>query len=370
MNGMNPSRLTTRHVKQRHHRLRHRSCASAGSAVILCRCQPPPAFRPPPPTPPSCWSTSARRRRRRRARCADTCAEFLHDHRVVELTALAVVPAAALRDPAAALAGGGARNTRASGCPARRRLAAGGAHARRLAQAVQRELPQLRVVDAMRYGEPALAGVLDRLRAQGVRRVLVLPLYPQYSTTTTASVGDVLRESHRPADADGRRTTTSMPAGSTRSPARSATHGHAQAAASTCCSPSTACRSVSSMPAIRMPRQCEASARAIAQRLGLDDGAWTLSYQSRFGREQWLEPSTAATLRALARTRRAPGRRGLPGLRRGLPGDAGGNRDDELAEDFARAGGDAALHPLPQRHAGPCARRWRRSRSASWQDWR
>ena len=65
-------------------------------------------------------------------------------------------------------------------------------HTRRLAQAVQRELPQYRVFDAMRYGQPSLANLIDQLRAQGVRRVLALPLYPQYSTSTTASVDDVL----------------------------------------------------------------------------------------------------------------------------------------------------------------------------------
>jgi ferrochelatase len=48
------------------------------------------------------------------------------------------------------------------------------------------------------------------------------------------------------------------------------------------------------------PRQCEAGARAIAAALGLREESWTLSYQSRFGREKWLEPATAATLTALA----------------------------------------------------------------------
>jgi ferrochelatase len=48
------------------------------------------------------------------------------------------------------------------------------------------------------------------------------------------------------------------------------------------------------------PRQCEAGARAIAAALGLREESWTLSYQSRFGREKWLEPATAATLKALA----------------------------------------------------------------------
>ena len=58
---------------------------------------------------------------------------------------------------------------------------------RRLAEAVQPLLPGVRVVHAMRYGAPSLATTLEALRAQGIARMLVLPLYPQYSTTTTAS---------------------------------------------------------------------------------------------------------------------------------------------------------------------------------------
>ena len=53
-------------------------------------------------------------------------------------------------------------------------------YTRQLAQAVQRECPQWRVVHAMRYGAPAFAQTLQRLRDEGVRRVIVLPLYPQY----------------------------------------------------------------------------------------------------------------------------------------------------------------------------------------------
>ncbi|KAG1253799.1 hypothetical protein G6F68_011160 [Rhizopus microsporus] len=55
-------------------------------------------------------------------------------------------------------------------------------HTRQLAQAMQALLPTLRVRHAMRYGEPALAGELDRLAAEGARRIVVLPLYPHAAT--------------------------------------------------------------------------------------------------------------------------------------------------------------------------------------------
>src|SRR6185503_17329021 len=63
-------------------------------------------------------------------------------------------------------------------------------YTRDLAAALQQRLPQAHVASAMRYGEPAIAQAIARLRAAGATRVLVLPLYPQYSTTTTASVAD------------------------------------------------------------------------------------------------------------------------------------------------------------------------------------
>src|SRR3546814_7457468 len=54
---------------------------------------------------------------------------------------------------------------------------------------------------AMRYGGPGIAAAIDELRSRGCARVLVLPLYPQYSTTTTASVADVLEAIGRDAEA-------------------------------------------------------------------------------------------------------------------------------------------------------------------------
>src|SRR5690606_19485873 len=61
-------------------------------------------------------------------------------------------------------------------------------------QALQRWYDQrnraVTVKFAMRYGSPSLASVLEAFRSEGVTRILVLPLYPQYSGTTTATVFD------------------------------------------------------------------------------------------------------------------------------------------------------------------------------------
>ncbi|HVR82043.1 MAG TPA: ferrochelatase [Luteimonas sp.] len=172
-------------------------------------------------------------------------------------------------------------------------------HTRRLAGAVQQRLPQLHVIHAMRYGEPALVRTLVQLRQAGTRKLLVLPLYPQYSTTTTASVGDVLARSagletrmledyhvdagwiaavavsiraHWQANGRGEHLLLSF-------------HGIPQ-------------RLVDGGDPYA--RQCAVSAAAIAAALDLADGQWSLSYQSRFGRERWLQPSTADALDALA----------------------------------------------------------------------
>lgn len=174
-------------------------------------------------------------------------------------------------------------------------------HTRALAQAVQLRLPDWRVEPAMRYGAPALGDVLQRLRAEGVRRVRVLPLYPQYSTTTTASVMDavaahgaglqveVLHDYH--ADAGW----VAALAASIR--AHWQLHGRGE----------RLLLSFHGIPQRLVDRgdpyaaQCEGSARAIAEALGIARDEIVLTFQSRFGRERWLQPYTLPTLQEFAR---------------------------------------------------------------------
>jgi ferrochelatase len=172
-------------------------------------------------------------------------------------------------------------------------------HTRELAAAVQSRLPRWQVTHAMRYGEPAMAAALTQLRESGARRVLVLPLYPQYSTTTTASVADVLARDHGLA--------TRMiedyhvdPGWIAAIAASIRAHWQANGRGE------HLLLSFHGIPQRLVDggdpyaRQCAASATAIATALDLADADWTLSYQSRFGREPWLQPATADTLDALA----------------------------------------------------------------------
>jgi ferrochelatase len=171
-------------------------------------------------------------------------------------------------------------------------------YTRELAAALQQRMPQARVASAMRYGEPDIASTLARLHAAGASRVLVLPLYPQYSATTTASVADALSRCEAlptrmvddyHLDPDW----IAVVAASIR--AHWQQHGRG----------AHLVLSFHGLPQRLVDggdpyaAQCAASAGAIATALGLQAGQWTLAYQSRFGRERWLQPSTQDTLDAL-----------------------------------------------------------------------
>ena len=174
-------------------------------------------------------------------------------------------------------------------------------HTAALADAVRTRLPGWRVEHAMRYGTPSLAAALQRLRDDGVREVRVLPLYPQYSTTTSETVADViaaqrgdlrvsmLRDYHRDAG------WAAAVADSIRAPW--ARHGRGE----------RLLLSFHGLPQRVVDagdpyaRQCEASTQAIAAALGIARGDILLAYQSRFGKGKWLQPDVVATVQQLAR---------------------------------------------------------------------
>jgi ferrochelatase len=179
-------------------------------------------------------------------------------------------------------------------------------YTRSLATALQHALPDVLVRPAMRYGEPAIAATLRELQAAGATRLLVLPLYPQYSASTSASVLDAvgaeLAQWRRVPElrfvADYHDDDGWLDALEARVRAHWDLHGRA----------AHLLLSYHGLPqrferaGDPYPRQCEAGARLLATRLGLADADWTLTYQSRFGREPWLEPATDRTLATLAQS--------------------------------------------------------------------
>ena len=182
-------------------------------------------------------------------------------------------------------------------------------HTAALAAAVQARMPGVRVAHAMRYGSPAFGAVLESLRRQGATRVLVLPLYPQYSTTTTASVGDVVEAARVAADPAGAPAATiGMVAdyhldprwvGAVATSIRECWQAHGRGERLLLSFHGIPQRLVDAGDPYEA--QCRASAAAIARALGLGDDDWLLAFQSRFGRERWLQPYTSDTLQALAK---------------------------------------------------------------------
>ena len=153
---------------------------------------------------------------------------------------------------------------------------------------------------AMRYGEPSIDAVLARLKQQHCERTLVLPLYPQYAASTTATTLDKVSEYMRrvrnipelrtvkhfhdhpayiAALAEGVRT-------------HWAQHGK----------PDRLLMSFHGLPRFSIDRgdpyhcECQKTARLLAEALALAPDAYQISFQSRFGRAEWLKPYTAATL--------------------------------------------------------------------------
>jgi len=179
-------------------------------------------------------------------------------------------------------------------------------HTKRQAEALQARLgEQVKVVPAMRYGNPSIAAGLLELREAGCERILVFPLYPQYSATTTASTFDAVTEELR----RWRRVPELRFIGQYHSEA-----GYIAALAASIReyqqengTPEKLILSFHGIPqryaeaGDPYPRQCEHTARLLAEALGLEEDRWQLTYQSRMGREPWLQPYTSATLEALAR---------------------------------------------------------------------
>lgn len=161
-----------------------------------------------------------------------------------------------------------------------------------------------KVALGMRYGAPAMAEALRTLRGAGCRRLIVLPLYPQYAGATTASTFDALAAEFKnwpwlPATrfiADYHQAPAYIAALAASVTDYWRAHG----------TPDKLVLSFHGLPARSVEEgdpyyhQCLATAGSLAARLGLPEERWVVTFQSRFGREKWLQPYTDATLKSLA----------------------------------------------------------------------
>jgi len=207
----------------------------------------------------------------------------------------------------------------------------------------------MRVALGMRYGNPSIAAALEQLRQANARRILILPLYPQYSAAATGSsfdaVTDVLKRWRWLPDV------------------RFISHYHDQPAYiralaeqiknywSKQGTPDKLLFSFHGIPKRFFlagdPYHCEChkTARLVAAQLDLKEEKWQVVFQSRFGREEWLKPYTDHTLTAL-------GKAGLKRVDIICPGFAADcletleEINQENRQIFLQAGGQA-FHYIP-----------------------
>lgn len=161
---------------------------------------------------------------------------------------------------------------------------------------------------AMRYGAPSIAEGLTELRNAACDRILVVPLYPQYAASTTATAYDeiarvMLEQRNLPA----LRTVRSFHRhpGYIAALADSVRRHWAQNGRG-----DTLLMSFHGLPRYTLEKgdpyfcECHVTGRLLAEALELEDDAWRLSFQSRFGRTEWLRPYTVEVLADLAKAGR------------------------------------------------------------------
>jgi ferrochelatase len=201
------------------------------------------------------------------------------------------------------------------------------------------------IVDwAMRYGLPSIAARIEALIAQGCDQLLVVPLYPQYAAATTATVSDeVFRALSR---------LRAQPALRIARPyyddpvyIDALANSLTQALTALPAPPDVILASFHGIPkdyadkGDPYPLQCMETVRLLRQRLGLSEDRLKLTFQSRFGRAEWLTPYTDKTVESLARG----GVKRLAVITPGFAADCLETLEEigiENAEIFRRAGGE------------------------------
>ena len=217
-----------------------------------------------------------------------------------------------------------------------------------------------RVVLGMRYGEPSIEHAVQSLEREGIERILVFPMFPQFSCATTGSIYDAVNRA-----ALGRRCPwffarkRQMPALRFVPPyadhpayINALKQSVAEAVARLSWTPDRYLITFHGIPQRYVDegdpyrRQCEETAHQLATALGLADDEWVSGFQSRFGKEPWLEPYTEEMLARLG----GQGVRRLVAICPGFTADCLETLDEigrEGAEQFAHGGGQ-------QFHLVPC----------------
>ncbi|ENR66338.1 ferrochelatase [Brucella abortus] len=221
------------------------------------------------------------------------------------------------------------------------------AQGEKLAKALS-DQPNVVVDWAMRYGQPSIESITDRLLQQGCERIVIFPLYPQYSATTTATVNDkffeaLMKKRFMPAI----RTVPSYEAEPVYIDALARSVEKHLATLSF--KPEVILTSYHGIPKSYSDKgdpyrqQCLETTRLLRERLGLGEDEMRATFQSRFGPEEWLQPYTDETVKELAKN----GVKSVAVLNPGFVADCLETVDEignEAAEEFLENGGENFSH--------------------------
>ena len=272
-------------------------------------------------------------------------AEFLHDHRVVELSRwiwCLILHGIVLRLRPRKSAAAYAKIWEETGSPLMSRT-------RDMAHALGEHMSErfggrVKVAMGMRYGQPSVETAMLSLAREGVSRITVLPMYPQFSCSTSASVYDAV--------ADVLKHWRHLPSlhlirdyhlddGYLEALANSVREhwaAHPRGEILILSFHGTPQRYADAGDPYR--QQCEATAQQLAERLGLAPQEWKLTFQSRFGKAPWLTPYTDKTLIQLA----SEGTKRIDIMCPGFAADCLETLEEiavENADIFEKAGGEA-----------------------------
>lgn len=208
---------------------------------------------------------------------------------------------------------------------------------------------EVEVAHAMRYGNPSLPQVLRKLKDDGCERILILPTYPQYSSTTTASTFDAVARYFAKV--------RNVPEW------RFVKHYHDDPAYISALKesvlaywkmnrrPDKLVMSFHGLPKRNLSLgdpyfcECQKTARLLASELGLSEAQYVVSFQSRLGKAEWLQPYTAPTLKKMAKE----GIKRVDVMCPGFPSDCLETLEEiaiEARQDFLAAGG-REFHYIP-----------------------
>ncbi|MBL8022400.1 MAG: ferrochelatase [Leptospirales bacterium] len=245
-------------------------------------------------------------------------------------------------------------------------------HTRELANEVARRIPNITVHYAMRYGNPSIASALDAFERAGIRRIRVIPLYPQYAAASTASSITELYEcaakKNDPfefdilppffVDPDFVRLTArdlKLALGKLKKPhvlfsfhglpERQILRSTQNLSVDACFSKPDCCEHPGDRLRACYRAQSFATAHAVAKAAGIEAGGYEVAFQSRLGRTPWIRPYSDERFRALP----GEGVKNLVVICPSFTADCLETLEEidiRAREDFLRAGGES-FHYVP-----------------------